>query len=1712
MNDRLQATAERELLRQLRKRVRAIWLLTPLVLGGLMVWAPLHADGQVFGINPIDNISVLVGTPISIPISVTNTTTGTSVLFWSLTGNPTTASISPTNTDPQGTTTFSWTPTAAQVVTFTVAVSQFDTINFAATSFTVTVTNSTTAGTPPYLALPFSTATNITLGTTLTFTAFATNTDGSANALTFSLDPVAAAAGATITTINSTSGLFQWTPTVGGHYDNVQVIVTEAVTSLSATQAFSVDVLLTNNCAQLDQFLAAVQHGGYFMLSNCTTIVLTNTLTISNNVVLDAGTNSVTISGNNLVRLFTVLPGVTNFTLNGLTVSGGQDPNGGGIYISPGAMVVLTNCTFTGNLATGANGAAGAVGSSGGVNGGNGGNGTGGGSAFGGAIYNLGSLTALGCQFLTNSASGGSGGAGGGGGNGSGTLSSGGNGGGGGGGGPGDGGAIYSAGNLSLSNCTFLGNSVSGGTGGAGGTNGTGRFAGSAGTGGAGMEGSGAAVYSANYAVILGCTFSGNVGQGGDSAPGGTDSNGNGVSGAPGANSLGGGLYSVNTGFLTNCTFYNNQVTGGNGGGGGSGTSTLASGGNGGNGGNGLGGGLYNGGSVFVVNCTFYGCGGVGGTNGLAGTGRFAGNNGSIGVGAGGDIAQGSGSLFLANSILATNAAGGNAYDTSASRITDGGYNISSDGTPSLSGTSLNNTDPQLSTTLANNGGLTLTLGFLTNTSPAIDQIPPSAGPATDQRGIPRPQPQGGLSDIGAYELVTLPGILTQPQGQTIAQGSNATFTVVALGDSLTYQWQFNGTNISDATLSAYTVSGGQATNTGNYDVVLANNYGSVTSLTALLVVYPFTISGQVFDVTGTNGLSGVTVSAGTNSVLTDGNGNFILSGFSSNAYTVIPSLACYLFGPSNVTVSVGPTNALGVNFFATNDYHSVSGAIANGPAGVTVTVTGTNGTVTVTSSAGVYGVSNLCAGFYFVVPSLAGYQFQPPTNSILVPPDAAAVNFTAVQVFGISGSVTQGTNGPGLGAISVAISGPTATNVATSASGAYLAGNLPPGTYVVTPTAPGCYHLNLPARTVTLGPNNANGTDFVVLRDAYTISGHLTNGVAGVGGITVSAGGTNSAVTDATGLYVISNLCAGSYTVAPSASCYLINPTSLPATVGPGNASGLDFSASPDAYTISGRITEGGIGVAGVPVQAGNQTTNTDASGNYVLSGLCPGSYSVIPSQGCRLFNPASVPVALGPNASGVNFITYSNNLSRIRGQVTDGAQGLSNVQVTATGAGTNITDASGNYVLSDLCPGTYVVTPLLSNYCFNTQSVTVGSAQTTNGVDFVATPGTYQISGTLRGMTPGPAVSVSIVGANTTNVVTTTNGTYTFPNLCPGTYFVTPSSACYQFYPPSSSTTVGPNDDGLDFELAGGSAFSIRGQVTLGGVGLSNVTVSAAGQTYVTGADGNYAFSYVCAGVYPVTASSPNFQFEPATNTVTLSAADANGVNFAAIALFSLSGQVLQGANGLPGVKVTAGTNTTFTDASGYYTNHGLRAGANVLVTPSLGGYAFAPAAQSLTLNSDTSGLNFLAFPSLAITFATNGSARLAYAAAFTCGVQASTDLQSWQTVFATNSISTDTLILQLTDTNAAAFPMRFYRLGATFGGPPVLTDWTATNHAVTLDGVAGPILDCQIEVSTDLKSWTRISTNSLLTNSVPLQFRYAGTNNAPVQFYRLFQTPGF
>jgi N-acetyl-anhydromuramyl-L-alanine amidase AmpD len=82
------------------------------------------------------------------------------------------------------------------------------------------------------------------------------------------------------------------------------------------------------------------------------------------------------------------------------------------------------------------------------------------------------------------------------------------------------------------------------------------------------------------------------------------------------------------------------------------------------------------------------------------------------------------------------------------------------------------------------------------------------------------------------------PVITTQPQSQTVAQGASATFSVGASGAApLSYQWKFNGVNISGANASSYTRSNAQVADQGNYSVTVSNGAGSVTSANASLMV-----------------------------------------------------------------------------------------------------------------------------------------------------------------------------------------------------------------------------------------------------------------------------------------------------------------------------------------------------------------------------------------------------------------------------------------------------------------------------------------------------------------------------------------------------------------------------------------------------------------------------------------------------------------------------------------------------------------------------------------------------------------------------------------------------------------------------------------------------------------------------------------------------------
>jgi hypothetical protein len=92
-----------------------------------------------------------------------------------------------------------------------------------------------------------------------------------------------------------------------------------------------------------------------------------------------------------------------------------------------------------------------------------------------------------------------------------------------------------------------------------------------------------------------------------------------------------------------------------------------------------------------------------------------------------------------------------------------------------------------------------------------------------------------------------LGGASTQPQSRTNVVDTDAGFFVMASGEQpLSYQWRFNGTAIGNATTSAITVPGVHTNNAGEYDVVITNVAGALTSAVATLTVWvPPTISTQ---------------------------------------------------------------------------------------------------------------------------------------------------------------------------------------------------------------------------------------------------------------------------------------------------------------------------------------------------------------------------------------------------------------------------------------------------------------------------------------------------------------------------------------------------------------------------------------------------------------------------------------------------------------------------------------------------------------------------------------------------------------------------------------------------------------------------------------------------------------------------------------------------
>jgi Leucine-rich repeat (LRR) protein/alpha-tubulin suppressor-like RCC1 family protein len=124
-----------------------------------------------------------------------------------------------------------------------------------------------------------------------------------------------------------------------------------------------------------------------------------------------------------------------------------------------------------------------------------------------------------------------------------------------------------------------------------------------------------------------------------------------------------------------------------------------------------------------------------------------------------------------------------------------------------------------------------------TNTSLELREVTPNR---SGRYSVVVANRAGSVTQVVSTVRVHLPPrIASPPQSLTVVPGDTATFVVVAEGEALSYQWQFNGEDLPKATNATLVLAGLQAVDEGDYGVNVRSPWGFTSSPPAHLKIQP---------------------------------------------------------------------------------------------------------------------------------------------------------------------------------------------------------------------------------------------------------------------------------------------------------------------------------------------------------------------------------------------------------------------------------------------------------------------------------------------------------------------------------------------------------------------------------------------------------------------------------------------------------------------------------------------------------------------------------------------------------------------------------------------------------------------------------------------------------------------------------------------------------
>ncbi|WP_294429376.1 carboxypeptidase regulatory-like domain-containing protein [uncultured Treponema sp.] len=462
-----------------------------------------------------------------------------------------------------------------------------------------------------------------------------------------------------------------------------------------------------------------------------------------------------------------------------------------------------------------------------------------------------------------------------------------------------------------------------------------------------------------------------------------------------------------------------------------------------------------------------------------------------------------------------------------------------------------------------------------------------------------------------------------------------------------------------------------------------------------------------------------------------------------------------------------------------------------------------------------------------------------------------------------------------------------------SNTNGSFTFDSVAPGLYTVTAVYPGYKSVSQANVHVSIG-EKIELADFMISEETtYSLTGTcvlegISTGFEGTNVIlqsTTDSKKTKSTTTNVEGVYIFSDLDAGSYLLTFSRSGFITN-SSLTVEVGAKSIAVAESVAlKSSAGSVSGTVRlESAETNEGISILVTNENDNTvsyntvtDTNGHYAIAGITPGTYRVQATKSgynTGISDPFAVSSGITSTPSDM---LLSISLRALYGTVTlEGRTDFSGVRITATKttSTTEIYSALSNkygvYALSGMTPGEYILSYSYESYrSYTSSSVSLSNDSSLKLDDVELKKATGKISGivNLEGCVDHSGITVSVVGTDYT--------------------YITESNGAYEFTVPSGNYPGGVRFEREDFQLTAkaetipvltdstygvltvemkATANTLKGITTLAGTDdASGIKVTVDGlddKTYsaTTNKEGNWQLDHIPLGYQTVRFSKTN------------------------------------------------------------------------------------------------------------------------------------------------------------------------------------------------------------------------------------------------------------